>query len=200
MRDVNTIDIGHDGDTSISKVSAGVVGIGNGTSGDVSGTLSVAAINLNGSAISGAVSLKTGGVANGSQVLLDLTGSTNVAITDSGTGPVTIAVPGPLVKSRTAITADGAVNPNTAKDYVVTKGSAALLTLAAPTVTTDDGKRVSVASSTGFAHTLTATGLLNTGSAAVNLATFAAFAGAGLTLEAYQGEWLVIKSVGVTFS
>jgi hypothetical protein len=34
----------------------------------------------------------------------------------------------------------------------------------------------------------------------VNLATFAAFAGAGLTLMAYNGTWNVIASVGITFS
>ena len=41
MRDVNTIDIGHDGDTSISKTAAGTVAIGNGSPGDASGTLQV---------------------------------------------------------------------------------------------------------------------------------------------------------------
>lgn len=103
---------------------------------------------------------------------------------------------GPLV----AITADGAVNPNNAEKYVVTKAGVAVLTLAAPTATVDDGKEIFITSGTANAHTLTATGLFNSGAAAVNLATFAAFAGAGLTLIAYQAKWNVKSQIGITFS
>ena len=55
-------------------------------------------------------------------------------------------------------------------------------------------------SSTANAHTITATGLLQCGTAAVNVATFAAQAGAGLTLLAYNGKWIVQASVAITFS
>jgi hypothetical protein len=64
----------------------------------------------------------------------------------------------------------------------------------------DDGIEITRASATANAHTITATGLFQTGTASVNLATFAANAGAGLTLMAYNGKWIVIASVGVTFS
>jgi len=100
----------------------------------------------------------------------------------------------------TAIAASGPVAVRPSTSYVVTKAGVAALTLAAPTATTDDGVIITIFSNTAFAHTLTATGLLNTGSASVNVATFAAFAGAGLTLEAYQGKWMVISQIGVTFS
>ena len=73
-------------------------------------------------------------------------------------------------------------------------------TLAAPTATTDDGIVITVTSNTANAHTIQATGLLQTGTASVNLATFAAQPGAGLTLMAYQGKWNVLSSVGITFS
>ncbi len=76
---------------------------------------------------------------------------------------------------------------------MLTKGSAAALTLAAPTATVDDFKIIVLTSNTAFAHVLTATGLLQTGTATVNVATFAAFAGASLTLMAYQGKWNVIS-------
>lgn len=99
-----------------------------------------------------------------------------------------------------AIAASGAVAPHAAGTYVITKAGVAALTLAAPTATADDGNVIVITSNTAFAHTLTATGLLQTGSASVNLATFAAFAGAGLTLMAYQGKWNVLASVGVTFT
>ena len=96
-------------------------------------------------------------------------------------------------------TAD-AISPHTPHTYVVTKAGVDAMTLAAPTATTDDGLVIAITSSTANAHTLTATGLLQTGTASVNLATFAAQKGAGLTLMAYQGKWQVMSSVGITFS
>ena len=99
-----------------------------------------------------------------------------------------------------ALSASGAVPPHVPHDYVVTKAGVAALTLAAPTATTDDGVTITITSNSAYAHTLTATSLLQTGTASVNVATFAAYAGAGLTLIAYQGKWNVISSVGITFS
>jgi len=116
-------------------------------------------------------------------------------------GTVIYAIgPNGAAKIPLAIAASGAVPVRPPTDYIITKAGVAALTLAAPTVGTDDGVVISIVSSTAFAHTLTATGLLQTGSASVNVATFAAFAGAGLTLKAYNGLWLVTSSVGITFS
>jgi hypothetical protein len=75
------------------------------------------------------------------------------------------------------------------------------MTLAAPTATTDDGKVITVTSNTANGHTITATGLFHSGvSAAVNLATFSAFAGATIILMAYQGKWQVLSLNGVVMS
>lgn len=98
------------------------------------------------------------------------------------------------------ITADGAVLPRVAQTYVITKAGVAVLTLAAPTATVDDSKVIVITSNTANAHTLTATGLFQTGTATVNLATFAAFAGASITLMAYQGKWNVISVNAVVLS
>lgn len=98
------------------------------------------------------------------------------------------------------ISASGAILPHTGHTYVVTKAGVAAMTLAAPTATTDDGIEITITSDTANAHTLTATGLLDTGTASVNLATFAANKGAGLALMAYNARWKVICSVGITFS
>jgi len=102
------------------------------------------------------------------------------------------------------ITAAGAL---TVKPFInlITNAAVTALTLAAPTAGAQsaggqDYITLEVISSTGYAHTVTATGLLQTGSASVNVATFAAYAGAGLTLMAYNGKWIVISSVGITFS
>ena len=83
---------------------------------------------------------------------------------------------------------------------LLTKAGVDAMTLAAPVATTQDGMVITITSTTANAHTVTATGLLKTGSASVNLATFAAFAGAGFTVMAYQGLWYVIASTGITFS
>jgi len=98
------------------------------------------------------------------------------------------------------LTTNGAIPVRPSASYIITKAGVLADTLAAPTATTDDGVTITVTSSTAFAHTITATGLLNTGSASVNVVTFAAFAGAGLTLQAYQGKWNVLASTGITFS
>lgn len=99
-----------------------------------------------------------------------------------------------------ALAVNGAIPSHTGHTYVITKAGVLADTLAAPTATTDDGIEITITSNTANAHTVTATGLLQTGTASVNVATFAAFAGAGLTLMAYQGKWNVLASVGITFS
>lgn len=98
------------------------------------------------------------------------------------------------------LSADGAVLPHVANKYVVTKAGVALLTLAAPTATVDDGLIITISNTTANAHTLTATGLFQTGTATVNLATFAAFAGATITLMAYNAKWIVMSVNAVVLS
>jgi len=99
-----------------------------------------------------------------------------------------------------AVTADGAVSPSVQATYNVTKAGVAAMTLAAPTAVTHDGQIIRIFSATANAHTLTATNLLETGTANVSVATFAAQLGAGLTLMARNAKWVVLSSVGVTFS
>lgn len=96
--------------------------------------------------------------------------------------------------------ANGAINPSLPGRRLITKAGVAALTLAAPVSGLDDGKLIQFFSTTANAHTITATGLLKTGSAAVNVATFGAFPGASLTLMAYQGLWYVAEQNAVTFT
>lgn len=103
--------------------------------------------------------------------------------------------PTPLV----ALTTNGAVAP-VSGNYVITKAGVLAMTLAAPTAGIQDGTIIVITNNTANAHTLTATGLLQTGTATVNLATFAAFAGSTITLEAYGGKWNVISSTAVVLS
>jgi hypothetical protein len=96
--------------------------------------------------------------------------------------------------------ASPALDPHTSHTYVFNRAGVVAATLAAPTAGTDDGIEIVVTSDSANAHTITATGLLDTGTASVNLATFAAQKGAGLTLMAFNGRWKVVCSVGITFS
>ena len=110
---------------------------------------------------------------------------------------------GASANNLVALTASGAVSVVGATNFI-TKAGVAALTLAAPvagsTGTGQDGTIITFLSTTAYAHTITATGLLQTGSASVNVATFAAYAGASLTLVAYNGKWIVLSAVGITFS
>lgn len=123
-------------------------------------------------------------------------GVVNLIGTDSMDRPIVSA---PLAIPFTLITASGAIAPRASAQYVITKAGVAAMTLAAPTTTTDDGEEIIIYSNTAFAHTVTATGLLQTGTASVNVATFAAFAGARLVLRAYAGKWMA-SGTGITFS
>jgi hypothetical protein len=98
--------------------------------------------------------------------------------------------------------ASQAIDPHTANRYMITKGSIAALTLAAPTAGADDGLAIEILSSTAFAHTVTATGLLVDGAGHVNSATFPTTTGGGgaLDLVAFNGKWYVQNSQNITFA
>lgn len=83
----------------------------------------------------------------------------------------------------------------------ITKASAAALTLAAPSAA-QAGSMLTISSATDFAHVITATGLILAGASAgaKNTITFAAFAGASVTLIAYNLKWYVRSTVGVTIT
>lgn len=86
-----------------------------------------------------------------------------------------------------------AINAHTAATYMVTSAGVNAMTLAAPTVTTDDGKVIKVTTNTAASHTITFTGgTLRSGSAGVTTATFSAFAGSSIELMAWQGKWYVM--------
>lgn len=92
-----------------------------------------------------------------------------------------------------------APGPEFQTDYAINKAGVYLGTLAAPNKA-ENGKRITITSTTAFAHVITATGLFKTGAATVNTATFAAFAGAGFTAVAEDGLWNIVASVGITFA
>ena len=93
---------------------------------------------------------------------------------------------------------DGAITIASGITFI-TKGSAAALTLAAPS--SNDGVTITIVSTTDFAHTITATSLVWDGTTGVNTTgTFAAFRGASVTLVAKGVLWYVVSANLVTWA
>lgn len=114
-------------------------------------------------------------------------------------GNVTGNLTGNVTATLTLAAADGAIAV-TAGTVVITKASAAALTLAAP-ATGDNGKRLLIISATAAAHTVTnTTPGFNGGGTAADVATFGAAIGNAMELLAYEGVWLVISLRNVTLA
>lgn len=100
----------------------------------------------------------------------------------------------------------------------ITKGSAAALTLVTPIaggatpigsstssttgVLGDDGKQLTILSTTAFAHVITTAAgkIIGANGTAYGTITFAANIGCSIVLKAWNGFWYVISSNGVTLS
>jgi hypothetical protein len=109
----------------------------------------------------------------------------------------------PYVDDQATIGQNGVI-PVPAKNttYVITKASAlSSTTLAAPSKA-QDGLRVTITSATAAAHVLTATSLIAdaVSGSPHTTATYAAYIGASLVLEAANGLWQEISSIGVTIT
>lgn len=138
----------------------------------------------------------------GSSAFASITGGTNTtaalvigsgaSLTFSGTGVITASS---LKLSPVIVLSGGtdAIPAHTPGTYMVTSAGVNAMTLAAPTVTTDDGIIIKVTLSTNAAHTITCTGgTLRPGTAAVTTVNFASFRGSSIELMAWQGNWYVM--------
>lgn len=106
-----------------------------------------------------------------------------------------------LGEDRTFTATEVAAWGNQPRDFAITKATAAAITLVAPS-TASDGLVVRFTSLTAAAHVLTATSLLGDGASGSphTTATYAAYIGATLTLEAQNGIWNVVGNVAVTIT
>lgn len=105
----------------------------------------------------------------------------------------------PTGAGGTALSGDGAITIAAGAVYYITKASAAALTLAAPTAA-QEGLVMYVRSKSKFAHTITVTAGFGGGGASFDVATFAAYTGAGMALQAVNAEWWIINQVGITLA
>jgi hypothetical protein len=86
------------------------------------------------------------------------------------------------------------------KIVVMTKAGVAAMTLGTPT-TAQNGVEIVFTAATANAHTVTAATIgFNAGNADADVATFGGAIGDGLTVVAYEGEWLVTSNINVTFA
>lgn len=102
-------------------------------------------------------------------------------------------------EDRTFTTTEVAAWGNQPQNFPISKATAAAITLVAPSKA-QDGLTLVFTSLTAAAHVITATALLGDGASGSpeDTATFAAFIGASLTLQAQNGIWNVISSTGIT--
>lgn len=101
-----------------------------------------------------------------------------------------------------SISADGAIDVSALvkkTTVVVTKATAAALTLAAPSKA-QDGLEVTILSATAAAHTVTYTAGFYGDTTASDVATFAAKAGASMTIVARGGTWGIQALANVTLA
>jgi hypothetical protein len=170
-------------DVGISRLAVDSLAIGNGTPGDFSGALKLTGLNLVGALTDG-----TGSVGTLGQVLSSTV--TGTAWT-SGVSASSLTL-SPII----ALTGGAdAINPHVAATYVITHAGVDSITLAAPTVGTDDGKVIKVTCGTSAAHTITCTGgTLRSGNAGITTVSFASYYGSSIELMAYQGLWYAMAS------
>lgn len=110
-----------------------------------------------------------------------------------------VAESGDIRNSIAAYSADGAIDVRN-HTAILTKGSAAAMTLRAP-VAAEDGTEVEIISSTAYAHTITcATIGFNDAGASGDVCTFSAAKGNNLTVVAYNGKWYVTTNINGTLA
>jgi hypothetical protein len=118
-----------------------------------------------------------------------------------GGTPLLFSTPQSLT-NQVVTSANGAVTIQNSTVVITKTGSLAALTLAVPTAA-QNGTRITFTSMTAFAHTITCpSAIVNNGVTGdpFTVITLAAFAGGGVTLEAYGGFWNVVANVISTFA
>lgn len=104
-----------------------------------------------------------------------------------------------LGEDRTFTSAEIAAWGNQPRNVAITKATACLFTLVAPS-TSQDGLTVVFTSLTAAAHVLTATSLIGdaVSGSPHTTGTFAAFIGSTMTLQAQAGVWNLVSQTGIT--
>ena len=132
-----------------------------------------------------------------SSTVFDLTAA-GVAITGTASVSGILTATGGVVSPVTTIAGDGAITIAPSAMIKLSKGTAAAITLAAPTTTTHDGYKVMVFSTTAAAHVITGSvdGFNAKGSSGT--ITFGGAIGDSVSLVAMGGHWYTTSKVNAT--
>lgn len=117
--------------------------------------------------------------------------SGNQAITGSLTVTGAVLADGGVRLPIQVISGDGAITLKSGAVFL-TKGSAAAITLAAPTAVTDDGKILHIVAASAQAHVVTVTGAA--GGAGQDVGTFGGAINDSTTLVARNALWYVLTA------
>jgi hypothetical protein len=124
----------------------------------------------------------------------DFHGDVEVDGNQTVAGTLAVTSTATFLRTQVAAAVNGAITIAPETTVVFTKAGVAEMTLAAPSAA-QAGTRMTFTAGTANAHTLTATGLIEDGvtGGAKNVATFAAFVGSSLELEARALKWHVVS-------
>ncbi len=127
-------------------------------------------------------------------LVINAKGAGTITLNPTATGKVVVGK-AQITPQVQTITGDGAITIQSGT-VLLTKGSAAAITLAAPS--SQDGTIIEVTSTTDFAHVITVTGGMWDGTATTNTtATFPVVAGGAIRLIAFGTDWYVLSLQGV---
>lgn len=117
-------------------------------------------------------------------------GSVSGNVVGNLTGNTTGRVNGGIIPPGTNLAGDGAISiPSASAMFYITKGSAAALTIAAPTAGTDDFKELVFWSETAFMHVITCASDGFNAKGASGTASFGGAKGDSIRIVARNGHW-----------
>jgi hypothetical protein len=153
--------------------------------------------NITSAAAASGVSLTVTSSGTNESGTIDAKGTGTLTLNGTATGAVLIPK-GRVTPSVETIAGDGAITIQSGT-VLLTKGSAAAITLAAPSA--QDGTIIEITSTTDFEHVVTVTGGLWDGTATTNTTiTFPAVAGGAVRIIAFGTDWYVLSNQGTTIA
>lgn len=191
-----TIDAKGSGTILLNATATGAVLVGDATNPafSVVHTTEGTGVSITSAAAASGVAIAAISSGTNENLTIDAKGSGTITIGGTSTGKVVIGK-GQITRQVETITGDGAITIQSGL-VLLTKGSAAAITLAAPS--SQDGTEITITSTTDFAHVVTVTGGMWDGTATTNTtATFPVVAGGAITLVAFGTDWYVTNLQGV---
>lgn len=185
-----TLDAKGSGTILLNGTATGAVNVGDNTNPAFSVVHTTEGTGLKVTSAAAASGVAVAAISSGTDENLTINAKGAGTLTLNGTATGATIVPkGRVTPELTTISGDGAITIQSGLVYL-TKGTAAAITIAAPS--SQDGTRITIISNSNAAHVITFTGsTLLDGTTGANItATFTAFKGASITVVAAGATWL----------